>query len=65
VAPLVVERRGAVYAALSTFLLVVLLWGPFEATRSLLGALVFIALAAAGTYLLDRQIRAEEPGAPV
>jgi hypothetical protein len=61
VAPLVVERPGVVYAGLSVFLLIVLVWGPFEATRTWLGALVFTLLAAGGAFALDAQIRRELP----
>lgn len=61
VAPLLVERPGVVYAGLSVLLLIVLVWGPFEATRSWLGALVFTLLAAAGAFALDAQIRRELP----
>jgi hypothetical protein len=65
VAPLLVERPGVVYAGLSVLLLIVLVWGPFEATRSWLGALVFTLLAAAGAFALDAQIRRELPPGPL
>jgi len=49
------------YGVLAAVVLLLLLWGPTEATRRVLPALVLIALVTAGVEVLRRQVRSEHP----
>ncbi len=51
------------YGVAGAVVLLVLLWGPTEATRRILPALVLVALLAAGLEALRRQVRGEFPDA--
>jgi hypothetical protein len=63
VAPTLRERPLVAYGAVALIFLLVLLWGPTEATRSIWGVLVLAALAALGVWVLRRQILKEYPPA--
>jgi hypothetical protein len=60
IAPYLRDPRIA-YGVVAAVVLLVLLWGPTEATQRVLPALVLIALLVAGVEALRRQVRAEFP----
>ena len=55
IAPFLRERPGATYGVVAVILLLIFIWQPIPATGTLIGILVFIALALLGTELLRRQ----------
>ncbi|HEY7196948.1 MAG TPA: hypothetical protein VH306_07165 [Gaiellaceae bacterium] len=63
VAPAFVHRMGIVWGAFAFLVLIVLLWGPIEATRNLIGAAVLIGLAALGLEAFRRETVKEFPDA--
>ena len=62
-APSLREHPARVYAAVAGVYLLVLLWGPTPALRSLIPILLIAALLVVGIELLRRQADAEFPGA--
>jgi hypothetical protein len=63
-APYLRDPRYA-YGGLAAIVLLLLAWGPTPATRKPLGALVLIALLAAGVEVLRRQTAREHPDASI
>jgi hypothetical protein len=63
-APTLRDRPLVAYAVVALIFLLVLLWGPTEATRGIWGILVLAALTAIGVYFLRRQTLKEFPPAP-
>ena len=63
IAPFLRERPGATYGVVAVVLLLIFIWQPIPATGTLIGILVFIALALIGTEVLRRQTAAEFPDA--
>ena len=63
-APYLRDRRYA-YGGLAAIVLLLLAWGPTPATRKPLGALLLIALLAAGVEVLRRQTAREHPDASI
>jgi Short C-terminal domain len=63
IAPFLRERPGPTYAVVAVLLLLIFIWQPIPATGTLIGILVFTALALLGTELLRRQTAVEFPDA--
>lgn len=63
IAPFLRERPGATYGVVAVILLLIFIWQPIPATGTVIGILVFIALALVGTEVLRRQTESEFPDA--
>ena len=63
-APVLRDHPEAVWGAFTLLVLLVLLWGPIEATRNLIGIVVLVGLAAFGLWAFRRAAIAEFPDAP-
>ena len=61
-APYLADAR-ITYGVVAAVVLLVLVWGPTEATRRLLPALVLVILLLIGVEALRRQVRSEFPDA--
>ena len=62
IAPYLADAR-ITYGAVAALVLLVLVWGPTEATRRLVPALVLVILLLIGVEALRRQVRSEFPDA--
>lgn len=62
-APYMRDRPDVTFGVLGLLLLLLLLWGPIDATKSLTGILIIIVLAVFGTEMLRRQTALEFPDA--
>ncbi len=62
-APYLNERADITFGAVFFLLLLLFVWGPIAATRTLTGILIITALALVGTQALRRQTITEFPGA--
>jgi hypothetical protein len=62
-APYLNERTDIAFGVVLLLLLLLFVWGPIAATRTLTGVLIITALAVLGTYVLRRQTLREFPGA--
>jgi hypothetical protein len=62
-APTLRDRPLVAYAVVALIFLLVLLWGPTEATRSFVGVIVLAVLTGIGVYFLRRQTLKEFPPA--
>lgn len=62
-APYLNERADIAFGVVIFLLLLLFVWGPIAATRTLTGVLIITALALLGTYVLRRQTLREFPGA--
>lgn len=64
-APWLRERRGAVYGTALAVILLIVLWGPFPATRQPIPMLILIGLVWLGIEAIRRQTLTEFPDAQV
>jgi hypothetical protein len=62
-APYLNERTDIAFGGVILLLLLLFIWGPIAATRTLTGVLIITALALIGTVALRRQTLREFPGA--
>lgn len=63
-APWLRDYPELLWGVFAFFVLLVLLWGPIEATRNLVGVVVLVGLAALGLWAYRRATLAEFPDAP-
>jgi len=62
-APYLRERPGIVYSSVGAIVLLLIAWGPIQATRELIPVLVIIALTILGVEALRRETAEEYPDA--
>jgi hypothetical protein len=62
-APYLVDRPGIGFGVVGAVMLVLLAWGPFPATRTLLGVVLLLVFAFGGTFALRQEMIAEGEGA--
>ena len=62
-APTLRDRPEVVWGAFAFLVLLVLLWGPIQATRNLVGIVVLVGLAALGLWAFRRATMLEFPDA--
>ncbi|HZO35708.1 MAG TPA: hypothetical protein VFB41_02415 [Solirubrobacteraceae bacterium] len=64
IAPYLIDQPGISTAAGAVAVLLLLAWGPFPMTQTLLGALVFVVALAGGLFALRQAIVEESPSRP-
>ncbi len=63
IAPYLNERTDIAFGVVVLLLLLLFVWGPIAATRTITGVLIITVLALLGAYVLRRQTLREFPGA--
>jgi hypothetical protein len=64
IAPFLREQPVWTYVIVVSIMVLIFIWGPIPATRTLAGIIIFLALALFGTEVLRRQTEREFPARP-